>query len=180
MQYHTRINSRNACVVVRDRIARRNRLRRKLHCAQADQRYSVDGFTPQPSRNLVATIELSGMTNAIEGRRMLPYWKLWLDVLRLGFDAQNLAKRSPQEAQGLKGCLRMISVKLAAAAAAGDVALRALGSHKGIDAAARIALTPVRRTVRANLWRLSWGRRFETTVSRVRPLTGSLRFPIKR
>src|SRR5260221_14546153 len=81
---------------------------------------------------------------------MYAYWKLWVDVLNIGLDAQRviamrLAKIAKGGAAAEAECRRMVSEKFLAAAAARDAAAAALVGGKGIDTAARLALTPIER-----------------------------------
>jgi len=96
---------------------------------------------------------------------MFDNWKLWIDLLNLGYEAQRvIAMRLAKIAAGGHSadaeCRRMVSEKFAAAAAARAAAAAALAAGKGIDAAARQALAPVQRAVRSNHRRLSWAIRF--------------------
>src|SRR6266404_8601486 len=73
---------------------------------------------------------------------MYAYWKLWVDVLNIGLDAQHviamrLAKIAKGGAAAEAECRRMVSEKFLAAAAARDAAAAALVGGKGIDTAAR-------------------------------------------
>jgi hypothetical protein len=91
---------------------------------------------------------------------MIVYWQLWSDMWRLGLDAQyvvalRLAKISRGGAEAGAECRRMVSEKIAAAAAGHAAATSAVASGKGLDRAAARALAPVKRTVRANRRRLS-------------------------
>jgi hypothetical protein len=108
-------------------------------------------------------------------KRMFAWWKLWIDALELGLEAQRvierrLAKIAAGGAAAGAESRRMVSEKFAAAAAARKVAAAALAKGKGIDAAAMLALVPVRRTVRANHRRLLWAERFWAMRLRLRRL----------
>src|SRR5258708_39663276 len=65
-------------------------------------------------------------------------------------------------------CRRMVSEKFLAAAAARDAAAAALVGGKGIDTAARLALTPIERAVRDNRRRLRRAERFAWARARLR------------
>ena len=108
---------------------------------------------------------------------MMSYWKLWIDLLNLGHDARRvIAMRMAKIAAGGRAadceCRRMVSEKFAAAAAAQSAALSALAAGKGVDAAARLALAPVQRAVRANQRRLSRDKRFDEDRLVVRRAVG--------
>src|SRR5882724_9532406 len=97
---------------------------------------------------------------------MYAYWKLWVDVLNIGLDAQRviamrLAKIAKGGAAAEAECRRMVSEKFLAAAAA-------LVGGKGIDTAARLALTPIERAVRDNRRRLGRAERFAWARARLR------------
>src|SRR6266481_3939469 len=106
---------------------------------------------------------------------MYAYWKLWVDVLNIGLDAQRviamrLAKIAKGGAAAEAECRRMVSEKFLAAAAARDAAAAALVGGKGIDTAtaARLALTPIERAVRDNRRRLGRAERFAWARARLR------------
>ena len=106
---------------------------------------------------------------------MIAWWKLWIDALELGLEAQRvielrLAKIAAGGAAATAESRRMVSEKFAAAIAARKVAAAALAKGKGIDTAASLALGPVRRAVRANHRRLFWGQRFRGIVVLLRSL----------
>jgi hypothetical protein len=91
---------------------------------------------------------------------MFAWWKFWIDALELGLEAQHvielrLAKIAAGGAAAAAESRRMVSEKFVAAAAARKASTAALAKGKGIDAAASLALEPVRRAVRANRRRLS-------------------------
>jgi hypothetical protein len=97
---------------------------------------------------------------------MVAYWRLWIEVLDLGLESQRvIAMRLARIAAGGGAadaeCQRMVSEKFAAAVAAQTAAAEALVGGKGLDAAARLALAPVRVAVRANHRRLSRAKRFD-------------------
>jgi hypothetical protein len=101
--------------------------------------------------------------------------KLWTDVWRLGLDAQSVvAMRLGRIALGGAGaeaeCRRMVSEKIAAAAAAQTAAATALVRGRGLENAATVALVPVKRAVRANRRRLSRAKRIDAVVSHLRRL----------
>ena len=100
-------------------------------------------------------------------------WKLWIDAWQLGFDAQRviamrLARISAGGAAADAECRRLVSEKFAATAAAQAAAAAALAGGKGIEAAATVALAPVKRAVRANHRRLSRAKRIDGVISRLR------------
>src|SRR5258708_24527031 len=104
---------------------------------------------------------------------MYAYWKLWVDVLNIGIAAQRvmamrLAKIAKGGAAAEAECRRMVSEKFLAAAAAGGAAAAALVGGKGIDTAARLALTPIERAVRDNRRRLGRAERFAWARARLR------------
>jgi hypothetical protein len=106
---------------------------------------------------------------------MYAYWKLWVDVLNIGLDAQRviamrLAKIAKGGAAAEAECRRMVSEKFLAAAAARDEAAAALAGGKGIDTAARLALVPIERAVRENRRRLGRAERFTWATGRLRHL----------
>jgi hypothetical protein len=110
---------------------------------------------------------------------MFSWWKLWTDVLDLGLEARRvialrLARIVAGGAAAEAECARMVSEKFAAAAAARSAAAAALAKGKGIDAAARLALAPVRQAVRANHRRLLWAEWFRGTRLRLRHLASKL------
>jgi hypothetical protein len=101
--------------------------------------------------------------------------KLWTDTWQLGLDAQRviamrLARISAGGAAADAECRRMVSEKIAAAAASQAEAAAALAAGKGIETAASVALAPVKRAVRANHRRLSRAKRIDTFVSHLRRL----------
>jgi hypothetical protein len=106
---------------------------------------------------------------------MFAWWKFWIDALELGLQAQRvielrLAKIAAGGAAARAESRRMVSEKFAAAIAARKVAAAALAKGKGIDAAASLALGPVRRAVRANHRRLMRAERFRGMRLRMRNL----------
>jgi hypothetical protein len=110
---------------------------------------------------------------------MFSWWKLWIDVLDLGFEARRvivlrLTRIAAGGAAANAECARMVSEKFAAAAAARTAAAGALARGMGIDRAASLALAPVRRAVRANHRRLLWAERLRGTRQRLRHLASKL------
>ena len=104
---------------------------------------------------------------------MFIWWKLWADVLDLGLEARRvivlrLARIAAGGPAANAECARMVSEKFAAAAAAQTAAAAALAKGNGIDAAANLALAPVRRAVRANHQRLLWVERLRRMRQRLR------------
>jgi hypothetical protein len=93
---------------------------------------------------------------------MFTEWSDWIAVAGLALEAQGviamrlmkIAAGGP-EADAEYEC--MVTEKFAAASAAQAAATAALASGQSFEAAARSALAPIRRRVRANLRRLSQG-----------------------
>jgi len=115
--------------------------------------------------NQLGLEELFIMSSPAGCKPMSDNWKLWIDLLNLGYEAQRvIAMRLAKIAAGGRSadaeCRRMVSEKFAAAAAARAAAVAALAAGKGFDAAARQALAPVQQAVRSNHRRLSWAKRF--------------------
>ena len=107
------------------------------------------------------------------GKLMIGYWKLWVDLLNLGHEAQRvIAMRLARIAAGGPAadaeCRRIISEKFAAVAAARAAAAAALAAGKGVDAAASLALVPVQKAVRGNHRRLTRIKRFDEVKLAVR------------
>ena len=116
---------------------------------------------------------------------MLGYWKLWIDCLKLGYEAQHvIAMRVAKIAAGGRGvdaeCRQMVSEKIAAAVGAQRVATAALAAGKSIDAAASLALAPVQQTVRGNRRRLSRAKRFDDITLAVRRLVDRAGLTIRK
>jgi hypothetical protein len=93
---------------------------------------------------------------------MFTEWSDWIAVTGLALEAQGvIAMRLMKIAEGGPEadaeCQRMVSEKFAAASAAQAAATAALASGQSFETAARLALAPIRRRVRANLRRLSRG-----------------------
>lgn len=91
---------------------------------------------------------------------MFNIWRSWFEAARFGCDVQNvIALRSMRFMQGgpraSAEARRMVSEKVAAFAAAQTAAAYALATGKTPEAAAALAMRPVRRRVRANVRRLS-------------------------
>jgi hypothetical protein len=105
-------------------------------------------------------------------------WKLWTDVWQVEFDAQQviamrLVRISAGGAAADAECRRMVSEKVSAGVAARAAAAAALVGGKGAEMAARAALAPVKRAVRANHRRLSRAKRIDSVVSNMRRLLRS-------
>src|SRR5258708_15650110 len=105
---------------------------------------------------------------------MYAYWKLWVDVLNIGLDAQRviamrLAKIAKGGAAAEAECRRMGSEKFLAAAAARDAAAGALVRGKGRDIAPRLALAPIERPVPRNPRRLRGSERCGCAAARPVP-----------
>jgi hypothetical protein len=88
------------------------------------------------------------------------FWKSWLDAVEFGLDTQGvigmrLIKIASGGPAGAAEWVAMVTEKFVAAAAAQSAGIIALASGKDIEAAAQLALAPVKRTVRANHRRLS-------------------------
>jgi hypothetical protein len=108
--------------------------------------------------------------------------KLWKDACQIGVDARHvvamrLAKISTGGSGAVAESRRMVSEKVAAAAAAQTAAAAAqtaaagaLASGKGIGAATQAAIAPVKRTVRANRRRLTISRWIDSGITRLRKL----------
>jgi hypothetical protein len=116
---------------------------------------------------------------------MLGYWKLWIDCLKLGHDAQHvIAMRVAKIAAGGRAadaeCRRMVSEKFAAAADAQAAGLSALAAGKSLDAAAGLALAPVQHAVRGNQRRLSRANRFYEITLPARRIVGHAGMIVRR
>ena len=110
---------------------------------------------------------------------MPAYWKLWLALSDIGFDAQRvIALRLAKIAAGGAGadieCRRMVSEKFAAAAAAQALAAAAFARGEGPDAAATSALAPVQAAVRANRRRLVRANHFNGVTLPLRRLASRM------
>jgi hypothetical protein len=66
----------------------------------------------------------------------------------------------------------MVLEKITAGAAAQAAAAKALANGKGIEAAATVALAPLKRAVRANHRRLSRAKKIDSALARLRRLLG--------
>jgi hypothetical protein len=102
-------------------------------------------------------------------------WKHWIDMTKLGFEAQcvialRLAKVAAGGAAAKAECRRMVTEKVSAAIEAQAAAAAALTRGKNMEAAAALALVPVRRTVRANRRRLSRAQHVENMMLPLRRL----------
>jgi hypothetical protein len=90
------------------------------------------------------------------------YWKSWMEAAQFGLEAQRLiAMRLMKIAHGgpagAAECSRMVFEKFDAAAAAHSAGALALVRGQSIEAAAELAMAPIKRRVRANHRRLSRG-----------------------
>jgi hypothetical protein len=88
------------------------------------------------------------------------FWKSWMDAAEFGLDTQGvigmrLIKIASGGPAGAAEGVAMVTEKFITVAAAQSAGIIALASGKGIEAAAQLALAPVRRRVRANHRRLS-------------------------
>jgi hypothetical protein len=116
---------------------------------------------------------------------MLGYWKLWVDCLKLGHEAQQvIAMRVAKIARGGRGadaeCRRMVSEKVAAATVAQNAAAAALAAGKGLDVAVSLALAPVQKAVRSNQKRLAWAKRFDEITLPARRIAGHAGLSLRR
>jgi hypothetical protein len=94
-----------------------------------------------------------------EGLIMLP-WKPWLDAMIFGYEVQSvIALRFLKIATGGAGSdtesTRMVTEKVKALADAQTAGAVALAQGKSIKAATKRAMTPIKRSVRANHRRLT-------------------------
>jgi hypothetical protein len=90
------------------------------------------------------------------------FWKSWIEAAQFGLEAQGvIAMRMMKIATGGQGgaaeCARMVLEKIDAATAAHTAGALALASGKSMEAAAKLAMAPVKRRVRANHLRLLRG-----------------------
>jgi hypothetical protein len=88
------------------------------------------------------------------------FWKPWWDAMQFGFEVQSvIALRHIKLAGGgvesNAECARMITEKFKAAAEAQMAGAVALARGKSVKVAAKRAMTPVKRRVRANHRRLT-------------------------
>jgi hypothetical protein len=86
--------------------------------------------------NFVAGEELSALFQSTSDSSMYAYWKLWVDVLNIGLDAQRvialrLAKIAKGGAAAEAECRRMVSEKFLAAAAARPAAAQHWSAARG-------------------------------------------------
>jgi hypothetical protein len=90
-------------------------------------------------------------------------WSDWIAVGALfaleaqGVIAMRLMKIAEGGPEADAECQRMVTEKFAAASASLAAATKALATGKSFEAAAKLALAPIRRSVRANHRRLSRG-----------------------
>ena len=86
------------------------------------------------------------------------YWNPWLEAVKFGFEVQSvIAMRLLKIATGgacSAECTRMVTEKIKAAADAHTAGAIALAQGKSIRTAAKRAMAPVKRRVRANRRRL--------------------------
>jgi hypothetical protein len=134
---------------------------------------------PASAQNRIGGRELFAQNSPVWSgcTSMLGYWKLWIDCLKLGHEAQQvIAMRIARIARGGRGadaeCRRMVSEKLAATTAAQSAAAAALAAGKGLDVAAGLALAPVQKAVRGNQRRLARAKRFYEITLSARRITG--------
>jgi hypothetical protein len=91
---------------------------------------------------------------------ILEFWKSWIDAAEFALDTQGvigmrLIKIAFGGPAGAAEWAAMVTEKFVAAGAAQSAGVIALASGKGLEAAAELALGPVRQRVRANHRRLS-------------------------
>jgi hypothetical protein len=91
---------------------------------------------------------------------MFEFWKSWMDAAEFGLEAQSvigmrLIKIASGGPTGAAEWAGMMTEKFVAAAAAQNAGAIALASGKSMEAAAELALEPVRRGLRANHHRIS-------------------------
>jgi hypothetical protein len=108
-------------------------------------------------------VELAGLISrsAITGESML-FLKSWFDAAQFGLEVQNvIAMRVMKIAaggqDGAAECTRMVLEKFDAAGASVTAVALALAGGKSMEAAAQLAMIPVRRRVDANHLRLTRG-----------------------
>jgi hypothetical protein len=90
------------------------------------------------------------------------FWKSWIDAAQFSFEAQSvmamrLMKIATGGQDGAAECTRMVLEKFDAAGASVTAGALALAGGKSMEAAAQLAMIPVRRRVRANHLRLTRG-----------------------
>src|SRR5215470_12290856 len=115
--------------------------------------------------NQLGLEELLIMSSPAGCKPMFDNWKLWFDLLNLGYEAQRvIAMRLEKIAAGGRSadaeCRRMVSEKFEAAAATRAATIAALAAGKGIGGAAGQAVAIVQKSVRSNHRRLSRAKRF--------------------
>jgi hypothetical protein len=87
------------------------------------------------------------------------FWNPWLEAVKFGFEVQSvitmrLLKIAAGGAGSTAESLRMVTEKAEAAVAAQTAGAVALAQGKGVKTAAKRAMAPVKRRVRANHRRL--------------------------
>jgi hypothetical protein len=87
-------------------------------------------------------------------------WKPWLDAMRFGFEVQSviglrLIKIAAGGAESNAEVTRMVTEKVKALADAQTAGAVALAQGKSVKTATKRAMTPIKRSVRANHRRLS-------------------------
>jgi hypothetical protein len=87
-------------------------------------------------------------------------WKPWLDAMRFGFEVQSvialrLIKIAAGGAESNAEVTRMVTEKVNALAKAQSAGAVALAQGKSVKAATKRAMTPIKRSVRANHRRLT-------------------------
>jgi hypothetical protein len=88
------------------------------------------------------------------------FWKPWLDAVRFGFEVQSvislrLMKIAAGGAESNAEVTRMVTEKVKALAEAQTAGAVALTQGKSIKTASKRAMTPIKRSVRANHRRLT-------------------------
>jgi hypothetical protein len=91
---------------------------------------------------------------------MVLFWKPWLDAMRFGFEVQSvITLRLLKIAAGGAGSdaegTRMVTEKVKAMADAQTAGAVALAQGKSLRTATKRAMTPIKRSVRANHRRLT-------------------------
>jgi hypothetical protein len=89
-------------------------------------------------------------------------WKSWIDAVEFGLEAQGvmamrLMKIATGGQDGVSEFTRMVIEKFDAAPAAHNAGALTLASGRGVDAATKLAMIPIRRRVHANHLRLTCG-----------------------
>jgi hypothetical protein len=90
------------------------------------------------------------------------FWRLWMDAAELGLEAQGviamrLLKIAGGGSDGAAECTRMVAEKIDAATDANTACALALAGGKSVESAAKSAMAPIKRRVRANHRRLLLG-----------------------